>query len=323
MASYITYDASVISAIDLILASNKKNVVSIVGEEGSGRSSLAHYLHSAKQKKGILGYSYGRFLRILDQDFQTQLDSEAFCSTFLKSGYESFYFEHIDHYSPTAKEKAVKLLEYMIGNRSLKQINIIISANKETHWHQELKKMSGKSGLLSRFEVPFFNIQLKPLRRRPEDIFLLLTQFLNRDPAEVFTPSAREDLLCYEWPHNIRELKLFAEGVLLKEKSNRNDQTLLDDKFVKKLLFTMSSVEWVIKLNQVFTSFDLDRSIRELGFKAFYKLIESILIHHSFLKYNQNLSKTAKSFGLPVTTLHSKIKGLKKQLAMASLLFPD
>jgi DNA-binding NtrC family response regulator len=56
-------------------------------------------------------------------------------------------------------------------------------------------------------------IELPPLRRRPDDILPLAHHFLRelgacaRDDTPTFTEAARQALLAYDWPGNVRQLK--------------------------------------------------------------------------------------------------------------------
>jgi len=66
-----------------------------------------------------------------------------------------------------------------------------------------------------------FELDLPPLRERRADIPTLFEHFVTRAPRTVnkgpplLSPEARRLLMDYDWPHNVRELKLLAERLAL------------------------------------------------------------------------------------------------------------
>lgn len=89
---------------------------------------------------------------------------------------------------------------------------------------------SFREDLLYRLNV--ITLELPPLRDHPEDIVDLAQGFLlryaeaYRRPARSFAPTARELLLRYEWPGNIRELKNVVERAAILA---RGEQVGTDD----------------------------------------------------------------------------------------------
>ena len=67
------------------------------------------------------------------------------------------------------------------------------------------------------FRLNVINIEVPPLRRRPEDIPLLAAHFLqryaerNRKSIKGFSPQALDIMLRYDWPGNVRELENAVE----------------------------------------------------------------------------------------------------------------
>ena len=71
------------------------------------------------------------------------------------------------------------------------------------------------------FRITGYDIQVKPLRERREDVELLIVHFLNRFAGElklvapVLSTQAHQALMDYEYPGNIRELKSILERALI------------------------------------------------------------------------------------------------------------
>lgn len=63
------------------------------------------------------------------------------------------------------------------------------------------------------YRLKIMAIDIPPLRRRPEDILVLVNHFLDfyaremNRPRAFYTPEALELLLKYDWPGNVRELQ--------------------------------------------------------------------------------------------------------------------
>jgi DNA-binding NtrC family response regulator len=88
-------------------------------------------------------------------------------------------------------------------------VRVVAAANRDLRKAVELGQF--REDLYYRLRV--FDIQLTPLRERPEDILDLCESFLQdiarsfgRQPAGL-TREAREALLAHEWPGNVRELR--------------------------------------------------------------------------------------------------------------------
>jgi DNA-binding NtrC family response regulator len=60
-----------------------------------------------------------------------------------------------------------------------------------------------------------FPVELPPLRRRREDILLLLAHALGDRPADL-TPSLAEALVLHGWPYNVRELRALAQELRIR-----------------------------------------------------------------------------------------------------------
>jgi transcriptional regulator with PAS, ATPase and Fis domain len=71
------------------------------------------------------------------------------------------------------------------------------------------------------FRVTGYDIELKPLRERREDVELFIAHFLNRFAGELklaapaLSSEAHQALMDYEFPGNIRELKSIIERALI------------------------------------------------------------------------------------------------------------
>jgi PAS domain S-box-containing protein len=92
-------------------------------------------------------------------------------------------------------------------------VRIITATNKDLEELIELKQF--REDLFFRINV--FPIHLPPLRKRAEDIPLLVSTFIQRMRSRTgknisrLTPAAMERFMAYHWPGNVRELKSALE----------------------------------------------------------------------------------------------------------------
>jgi DNA-binding NtrC family response regulator len=105
-----------------------------------------------------------------------------------------------------------------------------------------------REDLLYRLNV--VTIELPPLRRRVEDIPLLLAHYVkifaqsNDLPRVEISPDVMKILTAYKWPGNIRELRNFCENAIIFYSGQVLQVENMDKKFLCESLQT-----WDISLN--------------------------------------------------------------------------
>lgn len=203
--------------------------VLIIGERGTGKELVAARLHYLSQRwqqpritincaafaadlleSEIFGYERGAFTGAV----------RAKPGRFEMAANGTLFLDELANSPMALQEKLLRVIEYgeferVGGTETLKIDTRIIAAT-----NQDLPALCGegkfKEDLLDRlsFEV----ITLPPLRARVEDIPLLVAHFAKRMVIELdledipnFTQTALEEMMAYDWPGNIRELKNVVE----------------------------------------------------------------------------------------------------------------
>ena len=105
-------------------------------------------------------------------------------------------------------------------------VRLITATNKDLS--VAVKKGVFRQDLYFRLNVLTF--QIPPLRRRKEDILLLMEHFLGSD-YQSLSPKERQILMSYEWPGNIREIENIA---VYFRAFNCLPEYLLNDSFITK-----------------------------------------------------------------------------------------
>ncbi len=135
----------------------------------------------------------------------------------------SIFLDEIGDLSPTLQVKLLRVLqerqfERLGGTRTL-TVNVRILAATHRDLERAMREGAFREDLYYRLNV--VSIQIPPLRERREDIPPLLDHFLrkfaekNRRPVTGLTAAARDALLRYEYPGNVRELENIVERAVL------------------------------------------------------------------------------------------------------------
>jgi Nif-specific regulatory protein len=209
-----------------------KATVLVRGESGSGKELVGHAVHDASDRRG------GPFVCLNCAALsETLLESELFGhekgaftgATDRKIGkFEAAHggtlvLDEIGEMSPAIQAKFLRVLEghpfERVGGSSRVQVDVRVVA--ATNRDLEAAVTAGIFRRDLYFRLKVVEILVPPLRRRPEDIAVLATHFLERFAAETgrrlrgFTPAATEALEGYRWPGNIRELRNCVERAVV------------------------------------------------------------------------------------------------------------
>jgi two-component system response regulator HydG len=148
-------------------------------------------------------------------------------------------------------------------------------------------------------------VHIDPLRRRSDDIDLLVDYFLKVECKKQglllksFAPKLLEKLKKYDWPGNIKELRLSVErAVLYNPKAHIITDVEISD-----------SAAPLVDLNEKKRMFgDLPYvSDHNIGLKERLAIVEREMIHAEIRRNNGNKSKAAKEMGISREALRKKL----------------
>lgn len=208
--------------------SNIDSPILLLGESGVGKDVLAHFLHRQSKRQGS-------FVRVNCGAIPEQLlESELF-------GYEKGAFSGADQSKVGLFELAqggtifldeigdlpfnlqVKLLNVLqdfkirrLGGTKSRKIDMRIIAATNQNLSEMVEQKTFRKDLYYRLNV--LPITIPPLRKRKEDIPVLVFSFLDKlnthyKTAKKIDSNTMEYLIEYEWPGNIRELKNIIERI--------------------------------------------------------------------------------------------------------------
>lgn len=204
----------------------------ITGETGTGKEVLANYIYSFSSRAGkiFLAINCGALP-------ETLLESELFGHTegaFTGANHEragifeeanggTVFLDEIGDMSPALQLKLLRVLQHYqivrLGENHPRPIDVRIMAATNKDLSSLIKEGTFREDLYYRLAV--VEIQMPPLRKRPEDIIPLARHFVSKLSRKLHKPNLRLDISCldcllyYNWPGNIRELENAMERAAL------------------------------------------------------------------------------------------------------------
>jgi DNA-binding NtrC family response regulator len=220
-----------VKAYLLKVASTDSNVL-ITGESGTGKELVAELIHrhSARGQKPLVCLNCAALPDSLLESELFGFERGAFTGAHSRNPGKlqqadggTVFFDEVGDMSPYAQAKVLRLLEskqlQRLGANQSVSLNIRVVA--ATNQDLEARMAEGKFRRDLYFRLNVARIHLPPLRERKEDLPLLLEHYLrefnNRSGTRVegFAQEALEELLSYDWPGNIRELKNLVEAAFI------------------------------------------------------------------------------------------------------------
>lgn len=229
------------------VAPSEANIL-LTGQSGTGKEVFSRFIHdnSKRANKKFVAVNCAAIP-------ETLLESELF-------GYEKGAFTGavarrigkfeeasggtllLDEISETDVKIQAKLLRAIqekeidrIGGKAPIKVDTRIIATSNRNLDECVKNGTFRQDLYYRLNV--VNINIPPLKDRPDDIIVLAKHFakkyseLNDIPLKEMTPATEQKLLNYLWPGNVRELENTVHRAVLLSTGDKIDEDaiLLDD----------------------------------------------------------------------------------------------
>jgi PAS domain S-box-containing protein len=214
-------------------AADSRATILIQGESGTGKELVARAIHyeAAGGQRPLVTVNCSALS-------ETLLESELFghvkgaftgahkdrIGRFEQADTGTIFLDEIGELTPYMQVKLLRVLQEReierVGDTRKKKIDIRVIAAT----HKDLSTLT-REGLFREdlyYRLKVFPIRLPPLRRRLEDIPLLVRNFIEkgnkREDMDIrnVTPDAMKALMAYPWPGNVRELEnAVAHGFVL------------------------------------------------------------------------------------------------------------
>ncbi|WP_436857466.1 phage shock protein operon transcriptional activator [Citrobacter tructae] len=218
--------------------------VLIIGERGTGKELIAnrlHYLSSRWQGPFISLNCAALNENLLDSELFGH-EAGAFTGAqkrhpgrFERVDGGTLFLDELATAPMLVQEKLLRVIEYgeleRVGGSQPLQVNVRLVCATNADLPVMVNEGTFRADLLDR--LAFDVVQLPPLRERQADIMLMAEHFAIQMCREIklplfpgFSERARDTLMHYSWPGNIRELKNVVERSVYRHGSS---ETALDD----------------------------------------------------------------------------------------------
>lgn len=313
-SNIITNNSEFIKTINICknISKTKINIL-LRGESGTGKELFAKAIHNESEVEGkfvavncsaipkelfeseLFGYDRGAF---------TGARKEGKPGKFEEANNGTIFLDEIGDMPINMQPKILRILEegYVtrIGSNTPIKLNVrIISAT-----NKDIKDLvsAGEFRKDLYYRLNTFQVDLKPLRERKEDIVLLANKFMQQFCMEnginvlIIPEKINKILKKYKWEGNVRELRNVIHRAVILARENNDDEITIDTlpTYMQEINY-QNSEEFDVSVTN---SKGLEKTLEE---------VEKKLIYEAMVKTDWKKSKAAEILGIPRTTLYYKL----------------
>lgn len=284
--------------------------VLILGESGTGKELIARAVHKMSHRTN------NPFIKVNCAAIPEELiESELFGSDrgaftgavktrdgkFLQADGGTLFLDEIGDMSLSVQAKVLRALEQgefeRVGGAKTFQVDVRVIAATNKNLHAEVERGKFREDLYFRLNV--VPLTAPPLRERREDVPELAEHFLNTYAEEngflpkALSAEARDLLLQYDWPGNIRELKNLVERLSI---------MVSGDTIYPEDLPTLDGMS-ITKQPGSFPDLGVGKTLRQVR-----EAVERHYIAEALERHKGNVTRASNALGIERTNLHKKIK---------------
>ena len=312
-ANMVGKSEQMLKVFDLVTqVAQSRSTVLIQGESGTGKELVAKAIHanSSRSKKAFVTVNSGSLpADLLESTLFGHLKGAFTSAVASKKGlFEvadqgSIFFDEIGSVGLETQAKLLRVIqekEFMrLGGVDTIRVDARIIAATNVDLKALVEQSTFREDLFYRLNV--ISVKLPPLRERKEDIPLLVDHFLKKFSQEndksfgPVSPEIMRLLVQYDWPGNVRELENVIERAVVLSTSGDLSRELISLEVKPALTIPktngMSAMDGK-PLGEILDTFERD---------VILQMLESV---------NWSQTEAAERFGLPLSTLNSKVKRL-------------
>ncbi len=278
--------------------------VSITGETGTGKEVVAKAIHYNSKRVA------GNFVAVNVAAIPTELiESELFghekgaftgASVSRKGKFEeankgTLFLDEIGEMNLNMQSKLLRVLQErevtrVGGNKAFKlDVRLLVATHKDLA--KEVKEGRFREDLY--YRLLGLPIVLPPLRDRGNDILILTRYFLdsfakeNKMEAKLLSPKAKNKLMTYSFPGNVRELKAIVELAVV-----MSDSQIIEEEDIR-----------LTPLNPLTDFLSVESSLKEYTHK---------IVSHFLEKYDHNVMLVAEKLQIGKSTIYRMLKEMGK-----------
>jgi DNA-binding NtrC family response regulator len=300
--------SSLLSMVDKI-APTRVSVL-IQGESGTGKELIAHRIHrqSDRLDKPFVTINCGALQESLLESELFGHEKGAFTGAVAqKIGLTetadggTLFLDEIGEMSLNIQAKLLRFLQegemYRIGGKQPIRVDVRVLSATNRDLEIEVKNGRFREDLFYRLNT--ITLRVPPLRKRPEDVALLVRYFLDHSrygSSRVLTvdPKAMNALKSYSWPGNIRELQNTIEQLRILVEGT---EIRLED-LPFNIRMAQTAAQHPGQSGGATTGSTIAMSLEDLERNH---ILQMLAYQHG------NKTKTAKVLGITIKTLYNKL----------------
>ncbi len=289
-------------------ADSKSNVL-ITGESGTGKDLVAQAIHRLSRRKDhpfvavncgalpenlleseLFGYQRGAFTGAMENKK----------GLFEVADGGSIFLDEIGELNPAMQVKLLRVLQNQefrrIGGTDDIQVDVRVIAASNQDFDRIVEEKRFREDLYYRLNV--IPIEIPPLRKRKEDIPLLVNHFLKKVAPErslTVTEDCMERLCRYEWKGNVRELENTIERAIVLSEGDRITTEHLPHHILEGQLFAlppkMDIPDDGIDFDRIISDMERDLLTQALAKAGGIKKEAARILNMSFRSFRYKLSK--------------------------------
>ena len=277
--------------------------VLIVGETGVGKELVAQAIHqhSFRRGKAFIDVNCAAFPENLVESELFGYEKGAFSGAdgtkaglFELADHGTLFLDEVGELDAKVQAKLLRVLDgvpyYRLGGSSKVTVHVRVIAATNRNLEEEVRNGKFRSDLYHR--IAQFQLNVLPLRERPEDIPVIAQYFLRKQlPLANFSPEAIAALQQYSWPGNVRELRNVVLNTALTAKPRTTTIQARD------LPASICQVREIVPTS---------------GFSGDLRDMERQMILQALEVNGGNQATTAKQLGISTRTLRRKLEKYRK-----------
>ena len=312
-ANMVGKSERMLKVFDLVSqVAQSRSTVLIQGESGTGKELVAKAIHanSGRSKKAFVTVNSGSLpADLLESTLFGHLKGAFTSAVASKKGlFEvadqgSIFFDEIGSVGLETQAKLLRVIqekEFMrLGGVDTIKVDARIIAATNVDLKELVEQGTFREDLFYRLNV--ICVQLPPLRERKEDIPRLVDHFLKKFSQEnnksfgTVSPEVMRLLVQYDWPGNVRELENIIERAVVLSTSGDLSRDLISHEVEPSAPTHKTNGVPAMDgkpLGEILDNFERD---------VILQMLQSV---------NWSQTEAAERFGLPLSTLNSKVKRL-------------
>lgn len=305
IARTIVYQSEAMSnlmkMIDRVAPSNAN--VLVLGESGTGKELLARAVHEKSQRKSrpFVAINCGALRETLLESELFGHEKGSFTGAYTRkiglaevANGGTLFLDEIGELSHGIQAKLLRFIQegeiFRVGGKDPIKVDIRLISATNRELDQEVQKGNFREDLFYRINTIVVNAP--PLRRRKEDIPLLIQHFMNQSPQaqygkmKTISADSVQMMMKYDWPGNIRELQNVCERLQILSEGHQIEVGDLPDHIKNP------------EIDIDFLEYDPNIPLYEIEKKYILKALGH---------FNGNKTQAANSLGITIKTLYNKL----------------